>query len=424
MYQAVLVKLAVRPHPNADRLKLGVALGNQVVVGIDVEDNALGVFFPTDGRLLPVMLEACDLLPRKNEAGERIGGGFFSENGRVKSQKFRGEKSDGFWIPVEQLAWTGADFSKMNVGDTFTALNGVEICAKYETPATIAAKAKGVKTNRKETLWFKKHIDTEQFRIYASKIMPGALIDITEKVHGTSFRVGYLLDEETVPLRWWQKLLRKPPVTRAVYKMLVGSRNVILNRPGAVTYYGGDAFRWKFAAELEGKLYKGETVYGEHVGYTDEGALIMEAQNTDILKDKAVAKKFGSSMRYTYGTQPKETRSFIYRITRTNEDGVVTELSLAQVKRRAEELGVPYVPSLLETPLIYNGIEESLRSLVELHTEGESTLDASHIREGVVIRIEQPDGNIVWFKNKSFIFGLLEGYIKDQDGVVDREESA
>jgi hypothetical protein len=421
VYQAVIVKLAVRDHPNADRLKLGTALGNQVVVGSDTQDGVIGIFFPTDGRLTPAVLEACDLLPRKNEAGERIGGGFFAENGRVKAQKFRGERSDGFFLELEKLAWTNADLSALKVGDTLTSLNGIELCSKYETPATVAAKAKGVKSSRNQTVFFKKHVDTEQFRLFASHIQKGALIHVDEKDHGTSFRVGYVLDEETVPLRWWQKLLRKKPVTKLVYTLLVGSKNVILNRAGALTYYGGDQFRWNFAKQMEGKLYKGETLYGEHCGYTDTGALIMQEHDTNILADKAILKQYGKTMRYTYGTQPNETRSFIYRITMTNEDGVVTELSQAQARRRAAELGVEFVAALVE-PFVYDGNEDALRSLVELHTDGVCTVDEKHIREGVVVRAEQPDGTVIFLKNKSLNFGRMEGYIKDNDQAVDLEE--
>lgn len=65
-----------------------------------------------------------------------------------------------------------------------------------------------------------------------------------------------------------------------------------------------------------------------------------------------------------------------------------------------------------------DGDETLLRDIVEFRTEGPSTIDPSHIREGVVVR-----ANDSWYKNKSFVFGVLEGYIKDQ-GEIDMEESA
>jgi hypothetical protein len=44
-YSAIVARINTRPFPNADRLLLGTCLGNQVVVGLDTQDDELGVFF-------------------------------------------------------------------------------------------------------------------------------------------------------------------------------------------------------------------------------------------------------------------------------------------------------------------------------------------------------------------------------------------
>ena len=49
------------------------------------------------------------------------------------------------------------------------------------------------------------------------------------------------------------------------------------------------------------------------------------------------------------------------------------------------------------------------------------SIDASHIREGICIRIDKPNGKMEILKNKTFCFKCLEGIIKDS-GVVDSEE--
>jgi hypothetical protein len=52
---------------------------------------------------------------------------------------------------------------------------------------------------------------------------------------------------------------------------------------------------------------------------------------------------------------------------------------------------------------------------------GGSVLDASHIREGVVLRVESVQGpNFI--KSKSWEFKVLEGIIKDRTDYVDAEE--
>ena len=50
-YKAIVTRLSnVRPHPNADRVKLATCHGNQVVIGLDSNEGDLGVYFPSDGK--------------------------------------------------------------------------------------------------------------------------------------------------------------------------------------------------------------------------------------------------------------------------------------------------------------------------------------------------------------------------------------
>jgi len=64
-----------------------------------------------------------------------------------------------------------------------------------------------------------------------------------------------------------------------------------------------------------------------------------------------------------------------------------------------------------------------LRDVVETLVNGPSTITTSHIREGVVVRVENEFG-VERYKHKSFTFGVLEGYLKDNAKYVDREEAA
>jgi len=53
---------------------------------------------------------------------------------------------------------------------------------------------------------------------------------------------------------------------------------------------------------------------------------------------------------------------------------------------------------------------------------GASTLDDTHIREGVVVRVEKANGTIKAYKHKSNEFKILEGIMKTSDDYVDAEE--
>jgi len=175
------------------------------------------------------------------------------------------------------------------------------------------------------------------------------------------------------------------------------------------------------------ELYEGEILYYELVGWTGEDSLIMPEHQ---VKDKELVKRYGKEMRYSYGTLPGQCALYIYRITRTSSENVTTELSWNQVKQRCNELGLAYVPELAHGITNINGYEEDgcwtlnlVEEIVNTHTEGPSTLCDKHIREGVVIRVESEQGTN-WYKNKSFDFGVMEGYIKSDDDYIDREEAS
>jgi hypothetical protein len=426
-YNAIVTKISTRPHPNADKLKLGTCFGNQVVIGLETEDGELGLFFPTDGQLSEEFAKANDLIRRKDPEGNKAGG-MFEENRRIRSQKFRGEKSDGFWCPISYLDYLSLDISFLKEGDTLSEIKGKPICNKYYSKATLRSiKEKKVKISRGETKMFKKHMDTEQFRFVSRKIPNEAVITVTHKLHGTSQRISYGLD--TRPLKWYEKIYKyfKRDYDPLAWKELVGSRNVILEKSTGKGWYGDDTFRYEANKPFEGNLRKGETVYYEIVGWVNETMPIMGKHQTDKTKDPTVGKKYGDEITYTYGCLPGERDIYVYRITLANEDGYTIDYSWDQVKNRCKELGVKYVPEVdvnwVNKPLRgqIEGSHQALVEFVEANTEGEDTIDPRHPREGVVVRVDC-FGITHFYKNKSFLFGVLEGYAKDKDDYVDAEE--
>lgn len=436
-YAAIVSKISVRPHPNADKIALGtVAGGNQVVIGKDTPDGALGVFFPTDGQLSHEMClqnglyteAACVRLSLPVHDGQQYG--FFDHKRRVRSQKFRGERSDGFWVPMSFLEWTGGtDVSYLQEGMTFTELGGFPICNKYFTPATLRAMKGGTPRTRKEVLAFPKHIDTEQFR-YLDFVPGDAIVYVTEKLHGTSGRYGLVRDEEPLPwyARTWNAWMGStnlhfgtnfPLFQSHHYQYLNGSKNVILGRTAGMGYYGTDEFRETAVSKIH--LAKDEVIYYELVGWVDADRPIMPS--TEAPKSlPEIKKQFGDLVHYHYGCPPGTTKLFVYRITRTNEDGQQVDLSWLQVKGRCKELGLEHVPEI-ELLIGRSSLDlDTLKASVEAHTNGESVFP-NQFREGVVVRIESSTG-FRYLKNKSFAFGVMEGYLKEDEAYTDTEETA
>ena len=114
-YLAFISPVKIRPHPNADNIQLGLIKGNQVVIGKEIIDQQLMVYFPSDGQLSEEFCNEHDLVAKFDPVTKKnINGGYFSNNLRVKTQKFRGEKSDGFAMPLNCLEFSGVDIEEIS----------------------------------------------------------------------------------------------------------------------------------------------------------------------------------------------------------------------------------------------------------------------------------------------------------------------
>lgn len=430
-YAGIVSRITTRPHPNADKLKIGICHGHQVVVGSDTQDGDLGIFFPSDGALSHEFClnnglynaEALHELGIPFTQGETLG--YFGIKRRIRAQNFRGQKSDGFWCPLSYLNYLdpgdGYTWDQLLAeGDQITVIRGEVICEKYYSEATRRAMARTGQKPRPANPMFPKHVDTAQFR-FMTDLPAECVMYITEKLHGTSGRYGLVLEEQPNP--WYRRLFGLPPKKEWVY--LNGSRNVTLSDASGPGFYGTNEFRYNVTQGLT--LRKGEVLFFEIVGYIDKDRPIMPAQDVTKLKDKALEKTYGKRMFYTYGCEPGEHKMYVYKIMQFNEDGHGLELSWTQMRQRCQELGLQTVPLLKSGYVPIGGGDqfdlEIARRIVEELMDGPSKLDNRHIREGVVVRLESPHG-VTHVKAKSFNFGVLEGYIKDSEDYVDVEESA
>lgn len=129
--------------------------------------------------------------------------------------------------------------------------------------------------------------------------------------------------------------------------------------------------------------------------------------------------KPGLIMDYKYGCNPGECREFVYKLD-VVKDGVRTTKSWDYTVKRCEELGLQTVPKLDE--FVHCDVEKTLARVNTWLANDEmkaSTIDSTHLIEGVCVRVEEYDNmgfvKEEWntFKHKSFIFGVLEGYNRE-----------
>ena len=431
----------VRPHPNADRLVLADCFSNTVCVAKGLyTEGQLGIYFPTDGQLSMEYCQANGLLAVYAN-GKNVSGGYMDPAKRnVRAIKLRGEQSDGLFMPLESLSYTGVDITTFKAGDQITVVNGKEICTKYipkgkENKIPTNIKKKSVKVKYQTTPTFFEHKDTEQLVYNLDAFKPGDEVEITLKMHGTSQRTGYHKIHVGYKKSLLDKILRRPGEPIYDWGMANGTRRTVLKSFDG-GFYGSNLFRETHAKVFEGKLWKGETVYYEVVGFTHTGTPIMSTCDNKKLNDKEFIKQYGDITTFSYGCEPTVTVGcqsdmYVYRMTMTNEDGDTVEYTPDFMRHRCEQMGVKCVPVLWrgkipqnpgskDDPTISAG--EWIQNVAERFYDGPDPVGKTHIREGVVIRILNRPGFSA-YKHKNFNFKVLEGIIKNSADAPDMEEA-
>ena len=304
---------------------------------------------------------------------------------------------------------------------------------------------------KNSTPTFFEHKDTEQLVYHLNEFKPGDYIEITRKLHGTSgrtafvptFNGGYTTNNpfhkfiaKILPVEKAQKFAEKHCTPVFDYDIVTGTRRTVLdNFDGG--FYGSNEFRKQYHDFFKGKLWKGETVYYEIVGFTHDGTSIMGACSNEKLKDKAFVKQYGKTTVFSYGCDPNGANGkpqndiYVYRMTMTNEDGQVVEYTPDFMRYRCMYMGVKTVPvewaGFIPDEEVFTGTSCELTNAgqfvlekAEKFFDGPEPIDPSHIREGVVIRvINRP--TFTAYKHKNHTFKVISGIIAESvaDGNID-----
>lgn len=446
----------LRPHTNADRLQIATFFGNDTCVGLDIVKGEIGIYFPSDLQLSEEFCVANHLC-RKKPDGTPDTGYLDPEKRNIKPIKLRGEKSDGIYMSISCLEYTGVNLDDINIGDTITVVNGHEICKKYiprSRAGSNVAKGKGNKTRKKHAPvapLFTEHADTEQLAYNLGVFKPGDEIEITLKMHGTSQRTAYLPVLKGYKRTIWDRIFGREGIPIYDWGYVSGTRRTVLDDWDG-GFYGSNAFRKQHHDKFVGKLLKNECCYYEVVGFTDNGTSIMGKGNNKKLGEDFI-KRYGEETVFSYGCSPNDLGEpieywdnekahpaicpevpqsdlYVYRMTMTNEDGDVVEYSPDFMRYRCEQMGVKCVPEFvhefipdqewLDSMNLTAG--EYVMGVAEQYYDGPDPIGKTHVREGVVVRIiNRP--KFCAYKSKNFSFKVLENLIKDVATAPDMEEA-
>ena len=430
-YLASIVKLSnLRKHTAADRLQCIALYGNNVITGLDAKDGDLYCYFPLECAISEEYLKYTNSFREPEKNADPKQKGFFEQHGRVRALRLRGERSEGYIVPVSTLENFARDVLKQkltitekNVGTDFDVLFEHTLCKKYipkgtKTPGMGGKKTKGNVKKYKSKLvenQFRFHEDTAHLKRQVSLIQPDDFIAITEKLHGCNFIVGNLLVKKKLG---WKEQIAKwcgVPVVETEYGMLYSSRAVIKNHvmdDGKlnVNFYDSDV--WKIVADkIIASLRPGISVIGEIVGYTPSGAMIQKG--------------------YDYGCSPGNLDFWIFKVTYTSPAGDVYVFNHRETVAFCNKFGFKMPQTHFygkakdrfpELDVNEHWHENFLQKMIDTYLEQKCKLCQNDVwAEGVILRKDTPHE---WdaFKLKSFNFLQYETEQLDA-GVVDMESA-
>ncbi len=347
----------IQIHPNAERLELAVVKGwNCVVQKGRYKPGDLCIYIPIDS-VLPADVE-CKLFPPDSKV--KLNGS------RVRTIKLRGAISQGLIVDPQALG-----ISKVKAGDDYAAKLGI---IKYEPPVSLSPQSNAQPASKKQcNPNFRKYTSLENAKNYPEVFQAGEQVCVTEKIHGTNFRAGYVPFHADTLWKKLKVLLRVAPK----YEFVYGSHNVQLQ----------SKFLWKgfydknvYAEAVQGYrlpeiLKPGEVLYGEVYGD-------------------------GVQKGYTYGCRTGERKLIAFDLMKDGH-----WLDTIAFEKWADERQLPRVPVLYRGPFDL----QKIRSL----TIGDSLLSATQkVREGVVVKPIQETMTYIGRKVLKFISD--EYLLKDQ----------
>ncbi len=408
--------------PGANSIKHTIIHGNRVIVSQDATYGDLGIFFPVEAQIAKDFLAFNNQFSHKELNIDQEKVGYFGDKGRVRCVRFMKVPSEGFFCPLNFAAYWKkipvADWTSVRLDTKFDTVNGNHLCKKYvirepQVPGTRQGRKVKKQPSRMIEGVYKLHYDTPKLADNIHMVQPEDIIYISNKLHGTSMSMGRVKVKRKLSI--WEKIKHffKYQVQLTEYDDIYASRSVVKNATPTQEnnhYYKEDV--WKIAFDqLRPLLVDGMQLYGEIVGYTPSGGGIQKG--------------------WDYSCGPKEQKTYLYRITTTNEDGSVREWEMSEVIEFCEKNGVNHVP------IYYHGRAADLfpqlhpdehwhRNFIELlrnsfNMEKNCELCKNKVpAEGLAIRVEGKP--LPAYKFKAFKFLLKETEMLDK-GEVDMESA-
>jgi hypothetical protein len=396
-------------------------LGHQALTQKGKAEGDLVIAFTAETALSEQFARENNLFREPERNKDQNEKGYLEKNLRIRAIKLRGHRSDALLMPLSSVEFTGIDWLKLEEGDVFDTLNGHEICKKYEVAqrqGQSRAKTKVEKAfKRVDKKLFPEHLETSQYWREKHLLRPAREVVITQKLHGTSIRVGRVpcLRQKGRLERFINRWL---PTAEHTYDAVYGSRKVIkdVNNPNQQHFYetDGEDLWTQYGKTIADLVPEGFLVYAELIGWTPTGEAIQKG--------------------YTYHLPQGQAELYVYRVATINAQGTLADLSWDGVKEFCRDRGLKWTPELMRTRIL--GLDEVVemfmdKRFVDEHGRDEwddvyiedpvPLSDKKSVDEGICLRQEGMTPLIL--KAKSGLFLQYESKNNDA-GEADIESAA
>jgi len=314
----------VEKHPNADNLEIATVKGwNCIIRTGQYREGDTVVFIPPDSVLSPALIEKHNITYLKNNSG------------RIGTIKLRGYISQGLILPAPEGCTVG-----QNVAGMLGITKWEPEEPRYHITSGSKRKSKSSNPN------FDRYTDLENIKNFNNILKPGDPVVITEKIHGTNFRAGY------IPIHVRNLWDRVRAWFYGGYEFVYGSRNVQL---AGIARKKRGPYRGYYSQDVYGKIaekYKlGEILDKDFIIYGEI---------------------YGKGIQdLTYGLDDIDLVVFDIKY----KDKYLDHADMVAI---CQKLKLP------TAPVLYIG--EWDKDLHLRHTDGKSILAPHQIREGVVVR--------------------------------------
>jgi len=238
-------------------------------------------------------------------------------------------------------------------------------------------------------------------------------------IHNTSGRVAR--NYQIRPLKWWEKFINKfTPIDRQEMVVLNGTRRVVLNNKKSEQHassYHPHSMRELASEKIFPYLEPHMHVYFEVVGFEGPNQPIMPRHSLSRVKEGQYKKLYPESITYSYGCADGQFEIYIYRISHVLPSGKEIDMLWEDVMDWCVKHNLKHVPELGR--FTFSGDYEALLSRVDSF-DGPDPIDKRHPMEGVCVRANSNTWRC--YKNKTWVFKVLEGIAKESDQYIDQEE--